>query len=92
MTATTTTFDLGALVMTRGVAREFTDPTPLLAIIGRHMRGDWGEVGAADARANDDALREGARLLSAYTVDGRRLWIITEADRSATTILFPEEY
>jgi hypothetical protein len=83
---------LGQVVMTRGVARRFVDPTPLLTILSRHATGDWGEVNAADAQANDAALADGTRVLSAFTVEGVRLWVITEADRSATTILFPEEY
>jgi hypothetical protein len=59
----------------------------------RHVVGDWGEVGAADWRANDRAIRDGDRILSAYTLKtGVRIWVITEADRSVTTILLPEEY
>lgn len=59
----------------------------------RHLRGDWGDVTPRDQAANDRALRDGDRLLSAYTVgDGVTLWIITEADRSATTLLLPNEY
>jgi hypothetical protein len=59
----------------------------------RHAQGDWGEVCQADWRANVEALEQGERLLSAYTTKlGRRIWIISEADRSATTILLPEEY
>lgn len=59
----------------------------------RHERGDWGEVGEADRRANDHAWKNGLRLLSVYrTRDGTILWIITEADRSATTLLLPKEY
>jgi hypothetical protein len=59
----------------------------------RHLRGDWGLVSAGDAQANDDALRDGDRLLSAYATRlGTRLWVITEYDRSVTTILLPEEY
>jgi hypothetical protein len=59
----------------------------------RHLRGDWGDVSAEDQAANDQALHDGDRLLSAYTIgDGVTLWIITEADRSATTLLLPDEY
>jgi hypothetical protein len=61
--------------------------------LDRHLQGDWGDVDDEDKQANDDALIHGARLLSAYrTLRGKRLWIITEADRSATTLLLPEEY
>ena len=87
-------FPLGQLVATPGAIEALRaaglDPLDLL---GRHSHGDWGEVGADARRANDRAVREGARLLSAYTLPtGVRLWIITEADRSATTFLLPEEY
>ena len=59
----------------------------------RHMAGDWGDVDEEDKAANDQALTDGSRLLSAYrTAAAKKLWIITEADRSATTILLPEEY
>jgi hypothetical protein len=59
----------------------------------RHVSGDWGELAEDDRRANVRALETGGRIFSRYTtVLGERLWIITEADRSATTILRPEEY
>lgn len=59
----------------------------------RHVAGDWGQVDQEDAAANDLALQEGARLLSAYkTLKGVKLWVITEADRSSTCILLPDEY
>ena len=60
--------------------------------LARHATGDWGELCAFDRRQNTRALREGARVLSSYPVGGERVWIITEADRSVTTILLPEEY
>ncbi len=61
--------------------------------LDRHVKGDWGCVCTDDQQANDDALVHGTRILSAYkTLKGVRLWIVTEADRSATTILLPEEY
>jgi hypothetical protein len=65
----------------------------LMNIIRRHAAGDWGTVGPEDRRANERALRDGSRLLSAYLLrDGTKVWVITEADRSATTILLPDEY
>ncbi len=83
---------LGKLVMTRGVAAEIPLDEILIAL-GRHQRGDWGEVPPEDAAANDRALHEGVRLLSAYcTALGVRFWIITEADRSSTCMLLPDEY
>ena len=63
------------------------------AFLDRHARGDWGEVDAEDKQANQDALVHGERLLSAYRTSlDVRIWVITEADRSVTTILLPEEY
>ena len=59
----------------------------------RHQAGDWGELDNADREANDRALIDGTRILSAYrAAKGTRFWIITEADRSATTVLLPEDY
>jgi len=61
--------------------------------LGRHSRGDWGELEEEDKTANDQSLKSGSRLLSAYHGEaGARFWIITEADRSVTTILLPDEY
>jgi hypothetical protein len=60
--------------------------------LARHATGDWGELCAFDRRQNEIALREGLRVLSSYDVPAGRVWIITEADRSVTTILLPEEY
>lgn len=86
-------FALGLLVATPGalaLAREHG--VDVLALLQRHRSGDWGQVGKNDALANDLALDLGARLLSAYDTPGGRLWVITEADRSATTVLLPSEY
>lgn len=61
--------------------------------LGRHLRGDWGDLCDDDKQANDEALKEGLRLLSAYRLrDGTKIWIITEADRSVTTALLPDDY
>lgn len=65
----------------------------LLPYLVRHAQGDWGDVCKEDWKINDEALKNGLRLLSEYKLpDGRRIWIITEWDRSATTLLFPEDY
>jgi len=59
----------------------------------RHASCDWGDVCKEDWERNDEALKNGQRLLSEYKLpDGKRIWIITEWDRSATTLLFPEDY
>jgi hypothetical protein len=85
-------FPLGRTVITRG-ALDALDGEEVLAGIARHTRGDWGDLCPEDKQANEDALSVGARLLSAYhTGAGRKFWIITEADRSITTVLLPEEY
>lgn len=65
----------------------------IAALLGRHVTGDWGEdVDDEDWDANDEAVGGGTRILSGYRVDGERIWIITEADRSSTCVLKPEEY
>jgi len=65
----------------------------IMAYVGRHSAGDWGDVSADDWKANDYAITSGERLFSAYELGaGKRLWIITEADRSSTTVLLPDEY
>ena len=80
-----------------GARRSGADGLPARSLatelLARHVAGDWGDLDAADRRANEDALAADARLLSAYVLpSGVRLWVITEADRSATTLLLPEEY
>lgn len=87
-------FPLGRIVATPGALRALgrlqQNPFELIA---RHGSGDWGEVNQHDQRENEHALVHGLRLLSAYTLrDGTKIWIITEADRSATTVLLPDEY
>jgi len=88
-------FDLGHVVMTPGAAELGVDFAPYLA---RHVQGDWGDdLDSFDRRQNDTAVQEGYRILSAYTVpvgddETERIWIITEADRSATSVLLPSEY
>lgn len=90
----TTLFPLGQLVATPGALDAmWRNGTSAWTYLSRHVSGDWGELDAEDIAENEWSVREGLRLLSAYTLpDGTRIWIITEADRSATTILLPEEY
>lgn len=65
----------------------------VVLLLARHARGDWGDLGTQDKRLNDRAVKDGTRLLSAYKLpDGVTVWIITEADRSVTTVLLPNEY
>jgi len=85
-------FRLGRLLSTPG-ALELVSHSEIMRALGRHVSGDWGNVCPEDAEANEAAVNERARLLSAYSTDtGVRFWIITEADRSVTTVLLPEEY
>lgn len=85
-------FPLGQTVMTPGV-RDGIPPSEMMQALRRHARGDWGELCNEDREANDLALKNGARLLSSYqSSSGVKFWIITEWDRSATTVLLPEEY
>ncbi len=87
-------FALGPVVATPGAlaALASSDQTPE-ALLTRHAQGDWGDLGEEDRQENDRSLVRGLRLLSAYALpDGTKLWIITEADHSATTLLLPDEY
>ena len=99
---TNTVFSTGQLVTTRGVY-DLAGENPEFAdfihkSLNRHVSGDWGDVDKEDKQANDQALKQDTRLLSAYNDDRfpkngvATIWIITEADRSVTTILFPDEY
>jgi hypothetical protein len=92
--STITRFALGQTFITPGAeeALQIAGQTAT-EFLRRHMSGDWGELSDEDVRENEFSLKEGLRLLSAYqTGKGQKLWIITEADRSATTILLPSEY
>ena len=84
---------LGKIVATPGALKLLLevgeDPFDYLA---RHASGDWGELCEFDRRQNQIALREGLRVFSSYETTAGRCWVITEADRSVTTILLPEEY
>jgi hypothetical protein len=85
-------FELGRLFSTPGVCQEIPSGD-ILQAIARHSQGDWGIVGTDDWEENELSLREGFRLFSVYeSTAGTRFWIITEADRSATTVLLPDEY
>ncbi len=93
-------FAVGHVVATPG-AIQACGYELLAKCFGRHVQADWGVVDKEDAATNDDALKHGNRILSAYAIDEAKpskgwgyntLWIITEADRSATTILLPSEY
>ncbi len=87
-------FNLGQIVATPG-ALEALAPHQGLGnqLLIRHMTGDWGDIDEEDAAENKLSIEEGFRILSSYTTpDEKRIWIITEADRSVTTFLLPSEY
>jgi hypothetical protein len=88
---TKTKFPLGQILMTANAAAQL-DAVTVIESVNRHAMGDWGEVCPEDAAQNELALKEGCRLLSVYGNGERRFWIITEADRSVTTVLMPSDY
>ena len=84
-------FPLGRLVATPNALEHIPQPE-MLSALGRHLVGDWGQMTVADFEANELALLEDSRLFSVYrTANGVKFWIITEADRSVTTVLLPDE-
>lgn len=86
-------FEAGQVVATPGALSLFSvshiNPQELLS---RHLSGDWGEISEDDAAENRLSLEHGFRILSSYQIGAERVWIITEADRSVTTLLMPSEY
>lgn len=85
-------FALGKIVATANALNSLPSADVLLAL-GRHARGDWGDVCTEDWQANERALAEGTRLFSVYhSRHAQRFYVITEADRSITTVLLPEDY
>jgi hypothetical protein len=93
----TVAINMGRLLMTRGVndlvAEDEAFAKFVMNSLTRHCRGDWGNLTDEDKQENELSLKEGFRILSAYeSGELPKIWIITEADRSATTILFPDEY
>jgi hypothetical protein len=84
---------LGRVVATPGALKLLTEASAHpFDLLTRHATGDWGELCAFDRRQNEIALRDGYRVLSSYPLGRECVWIITEADRSVTTILLPEDY
>ena len=86
------TVPLGQIVATPAALGALTQ-LDIVAALRRHAAGDWGDVDAHDRAANDNALKVGERLLSVYrSAIGTTFWVITEADRSVTTVLLPDDY
>jgi hypothetical protein len=86
-----TTFPLGTIVITAN-AQASLDPADVQQGLARHARGDWGNIPPEDAELNEFGLKHGERLFSAYGEGERRFWVITERDRSVTTVLMPLDY
>jgi hypothetical protein len=85
-------FRLGRIVATPNALAKLTQPD-ILTAIQRHQAGDWGDIGDDDREENELSLREGFRLFSVYhSFSGVKFWVITEADRSTTTVLLPADY
>jgi hypothetical protein len=87
-------FDVGSLVSTPGAlaALAKSGQTPL-DFLSRHITGDWGDLEEEDRKENDLSVKKGFRILSSYKTNaGQKVWVITEADRSVTTLLLPDEY
>lgn len=85
-------FSLGRVVATPNALESLVNDDILLSL-ARHVRGDWGDLDDEDKNENEFSLTRRLRLLSAYhDRNGTKFWIITEADRSATTVLLPEDY
>lgn len=87
-------FPLGEVVSTPGAleAMQAANISPL-ALLHRHLRGDWGDLDKHDKQLNDLAIKDGSRIFSAYEITPTsKVWLITEADRSSTTYLLPSEY
>ncbi len=85
-------FRLGRVVATPGVLARLS-PDEILRAIQRHQAGDWGDLDEHDRCANESALSDGGRILSVYVgLNGTRFYVITESDRSVTTVLLPSEY
>ena len=88
-------FELGLLLVTNGINDKLDSlrfSKEITVALHRFTCGDWGEMEQEDIEANNEALRNGERLFAAYETSEGKICIITEADRSATTILFPDEY
>lgn len=87
-------FNLGQIVATPGALNALATVNMMPeTLLRRHQQGDWGDVSAPDLKSNELALRQGSRLLSSYRLSSAvKVWVITEADRSVTTLLLPSEY
>lgn len=88
--------NLGQIVMTDGVASWIENNginiNEIVAVLKRHKNEDWGDLCDEDRESNDISVKNNQRVLSCYQIKGEKIWVITEWDRSKTTVLFPSEY
>lgn len=85
-------FPLGQTVITNGALAILTQDE-ILSFLKRHISGDWGDLGDEDKAENESSLKEGNRIMSVYrSLEGEKIYVITEWDRSVTTVLLPDEY
>ena len=88
-------FDLGSVVATPDALAALEEANEsAMPLLCRHQSGDWGDLCDEDRQLNDEAVKDGSRILSSYalTATGQNVWVITEADRSSTCVLLPENY
>lgn len=89
-------FPMGTLAFSADIAHDVAEGrlpmAEVLGVVRRHLHGDYGDVDPEDRRMNHDAVAMGGRVFSAYGLRTGRAWVITEADRSVTTVLYPSEY
>ena len=84
-------FQMGSVYTTAGAA-QLLSVDEVATLLERHANGDWGEVPPEDVEENELSLQNGWRVMSVYTVNDQKFWVITEADRRSTTVLLPSEY
>ena len=86
-------FEMGKVIATPAALQVCQDNgvNPLL-LLGRHIGGDWGDLDAVDVAANVHAVQHDLRIFSSYRIGDSKVWVITEADRSSTCLLMPDEY
>lgn len=89
-------FELGQIICTKRISEEMKSDenfyTFVYASLAKYICGHWGDTCADDVEANNNAIKDGERILAVYKYRDESIWIITEWDRSVTTVLFPEEY
>lgn len=89
-------FELGRIFISSGVHAGVEDKEytmdDIMKLITKHAHGDWGDLSEDDKKINELAIENGDRILSSHNLKGEKVWIITEADRSQTTVLYPDEY